>query len=255
MKAIILAAGASKRMISLTSDLPKCLLKIGDRSIIEHQIASLYRYGLDEIIIVTGFFEDKIKAICGDEIRYISNSRFAETNSIYSLWLAKDEIQEGFVLLNSDVFFHPLILGKLLESPYPDALTMSRQGHMGEEEMKVRTKSDRVVDISKEIIPNQADGENVGIVKFSPYGARILFKKIDELIAQRVVNKWAPFAFQQIASYQHLYAVDIGNLPWIEIDFAEDYERAKNIIYPMISSNIFGDSSPSMVDKTSHATE
>ncbi len=60
MKAIILAAGASRRMISLTKNLPKCLLKIGDKSIIEHQIASLYHYGVDEIIMVTGFCEDKI---------------------------------------------------------------------------------------------------------------------------------------------------------------------------------------------------
>jgi len=89
MKAIILAAGASKRMMFLTANLPKCLLKIGDKSIIEHQIASLHHYGLDEIVVVTGFCEDKIKETCGDSVRYISNPIFGKTNSIYSLWLAK----------------------------------------------------------------------------------------------------------------------------------------------------------------------
>lgn len=250
MKAIILAAGASRRMISLTANLPKCLLKIGEKSIIEHQIASLCQYGLDEIVVVTGFCEDKIRAICGDKVRYISNPRFAETNSIYSLWLVKGEAQEGFVVLNSDVLFHPLILGKLLASPYPDALTMSKQESMGEEEMKVKVNSDRVVDMNKEIPPHQADGENVGIVKFSPNGAKVLFEKMDELISQGMVNKWAPFAFQQIASYHHLYAVDIGDLPWVEIDFVEDYERAKEVIFPRILSNQFADSNPSMADKT-----
>lgn len=236
MKAIILAAGESKRMISLTTNLPKCLLKIGEKPIIQHQIASLYHYGLDEIIIVTGFFEDKIKAVCGDRIRYISNHRFAETNSIYSLWLAKEETEEGFVVLNSDILFHPLILRKLLESHYPDALTMSKQEGMGEEEMKVKVNSDRIIDISKEISPHHADGENVGIVKFSSHGAKVLFEKIDELISKGVVDKWVPFAFKQIISYHHLYAVDIGDLPWIEIDFVEDYERAKAVIYPRILS-------------------
>jgi len=239
MKAIILAAGESKRMISLTANLPKCLLKIGEKPIIQYQIASLHHYGLDEIVMVTGFCEDKVKAACGDRIRYITNHRFAETNSIYSLWLAKEEAYEGFVVLNSDVLFHPLILGKLLESHYPDALTMSKQEDMGEEEMKVKVNSDRVIDISKEIAPHQADGENVGMVKFSPYGAKILFEKMDELISQGIVNKWVPFAFQQIASYHHLYAVDIGNLPWIEIDFVEDYERAKEVIYPKIVSELY----------------
>jgi len=236
MKAIILAAGASKRMMSLTANLPKCLLKIGDKSIIEHQIASLHHYGLDEIVVVTGFCEDKIKETCGDSVRYISNPIFGETNSIYSLWLAKEETQEGFVLLNSDVFFHPLVLGKLLESPHPDALAMSTQEGMGEEEMKIKVKSDRVVDISKEIPPHQADGENMGIVKFSPDGAKVLFEKVDELISQGVVNKWAPFAFQQIAPYHQVYAVDVSGLPWIEIDFVEDYEKAKGVIYPQILS-------------------
>ncbi|KPJ58200.1 MAG: hypothetical protein AMJ42_03730 [Deltaproteobacteria bacterium DG_8] len=239
MKAIILAAGESKRMISLTANLPKCLLKIGDKSIIQHQIASLHHYGLDEVVIVTGFFEDKVKEACGDKIRYISNPRFSGTNSIYSLWLAKEETQEGFVVLNSDVLFHPLVLGRLLSSHYPDALTMSKQGVMGEEEMKVKVNSDRVIDISKEISPHQADGENVGIVKFSPHGAKVLFEKMDELISQGTVNRWLPFAFQQIASYHHLYAVDIGDLPWIEIDFVEDYERAKEVIYPRISSKLY----------------
>lgn len=249
MKAIILAAGASRRMVSLTTNLPKCLLKIGEKSIIEHQIASLYHYGLNEIVIVTGFYEDKIKTTCGNKIHYISNHRFAETNSIYSLWLTKEEIQEGFVVLNSDVLFHPLILRKLLESPYPDALTMSRQEDMGEEEMKVRVNADRVVDMSKEIPLHQAEGENVGIVKFSPEGAKVLFEKLDELISQGAVNKWVPFAFQQIASYHSLYAVDIGDLPWIEIDFVEDYERAKEVIYPQILGNQFADSNHSMINK------
>ena len=246
MKAIILAAGESKRMLSLSADLPKCLLAIGEKSIIEHQIASLYHYGLDEIVIVTGFCEDKIKETCGEKINYISNHRFAETNSIYSLWLAKEEVNEGFVVFNSDVLFHPLVLGKLLESPYPDALAMSRQEDMGDEEMKVRVNSDRVIDISKEIPPHLADGENVGIVKFSPPGAKVLFEKMDELISQGMVNRWAPFAFQKIVSYHQLYAVDIGSLPWIEIDFVEDYERAKEVIYP----RIVGNRNPLMVGKT-----
>jgi len=236
MKAIILAAGASKRMRSLTANLPKCLLKIGDKSIIEHQLASLDQYGLDEIVVVTGFCEDRIKETCGDSVRYILNPRFAETNSIYSLWLAKEEVQEGFVVLNSDVFFHPLVLGKLLESSHPDALAMSKQEDMGEEEMKVRVNSGRVIDISKEIPAHQADGENMGIVKFSSEGANVLFEKVDELISQGIVNKWAPFAFQQIVPYHHLYAVDMSGLPWIEIDFAEDYEKAKGVIYPRILS-------------------
>jgi len=237
MKAIILAAGTSKRMGSLTSNSPKCLLEIGDKTIIEHQIECLMNSGIKDIVVVTGFCEDKLKKVCGNCVSYISNSRFATTNSMYSLWLTREVVQEGFVVLNSDVFFHPMILEKLLKSHFPDALTLCRLVKMGKEEMKVKIHSEKVIDISKDLSPSLADGENLGIVKFSSKGAKVLFKKVNEIISQGIFDKWTPFAFQQIISHYDLYAVDISGLPWIEIDFLEDYEKAKKVIYPNIISH------------------
>jgi len=234
MKAIILAAGSSKRLGKLTEHTPKCLLSLGDKTILQHQTENLRASGVNDIVLVTGFCEEMIKQACGSDCRYITNPLFATTNSIYSLWLARKEALEGFVVLNSDVVFHPQLLARLLCSPYPDALTISYHGSLGEEEMKVKMQGERVCDISKEMSPEEAQGENVGIVKFSPQGAKVLFDTIEELVGQGIVNAWLPLAFQKICSRYNLFAVSTDGLPWIEIDFPEDLEKARNDIYPQI---------------------
>lgn len=238
MKAIILAAGRSKRLGQLTKKLPKCLLPLGNTTILQHQIGNLNLNGIHEICIVTGFYEEMIKELCGKSCRYITNPLFDTTNSIYSLWLARQEAKEGFVVLNSDVVFHPQILTRLLQSPHADALSICYCNGLGEEEMKVKVTNEKVSDLSKAMDPQTADGENVGIVKFSALGSRILFQKIDELVQKNIVNVWAPLAFREICSYFSIYAVSTADLPWVEIDFPLDLEKARNEIYPKILSSL-----------------
>ncbi len=237
-KAVILAAGKSKRLGRLTENIPKCLLSLGSKTILEHQVETLQKCGIDDITIVTGFCEKMIKQHCDGSFRYVSNPEFETTNSIYSLWLALKNVHRGSVILNSDVVFHPDILANLLNSPHPDALTVSFQEEMGEEEMKVQVKEGRIVDISKAMDLKVADGENVGIVKFSDRGIRVLYKMLDDLVLDSVVNAWAPLAFQKICSFYNLYAVSTKGLPWTEIDFPEDLERARREIYPHICETL-----------------
>ena len=239
-KAIILAAGRSKRLGSLTADKPKCLLTVGDSTILTHQIKNLNACGIDDITIVTGFCGEMIKKSCGSFFRYVANPEFDKTNSIYSLWLGLKNIKDGIVVLNSDVLFHPGILENLLNSPQPDTLAICFHDSLGDEEMKVQVKNGRIVDISKAMDLNVADGENVGIVKFSAGGLKVLFEMLDNLIRDGVVNAWAPLAFQKICSSHNLHAVSTQGLPWIEIDFPEDLERARREIYPMMKDKIKG---------------
>jgi L-glutamine-phosphate cytidylyltransferase len=102
--------------------------------------------------------------------------------------------------------------------------------------MKVKVKGDVVIDISKDMNPVEADGENVGIVKFSASGAELLSKYMDDLITQGLSTAWAPRAFLEFALHQKLYAVSTRGHPWIEIDFPEDYQRAVSEISPKIEA-------------------
>ena len=241
MKAIILAAGKGTRLDGAAVK-PKCLVEIGGQTLLQRQIESLRDANIKDIVIVVGFGADSIRDECDSDIEFVENVDFADTSSLYSLWLAREHLRDGFVVLNCDVLFHPQLLVNLLESSFDDALLLSdtQTTPLGDEEMKVKLQDDLVIDISKKMDPSEADGENVGIVKFSAAGARALISYMDELLATGAKKDWAPRAFREFALHHPLHALSTGGLPWIEIDFPEDYERAVTEIYPRIEVALCG---------------
>ena len=237
MKAIILAAGKGTRLDGAAVK-PKCLVEVGGISLLQRQIDSLREANVKRIVVVVGFGADIVRDECDSDITFVDNVHYAETSSLYSLWLAREHLTDGFVVLNSDVLFHPQLLTNLLESSREDALLLSdtQTTPLGDEEMKVKLKDDLVIDLSKHMDPLEADGENVGIVKFSAPGAQALVGYMDQLIASGAKKDWAPRAFREFALHHPLYALSTGGLPWIEIDFPDDYQRAVTEIYPRIES-------------------
>lgn len=237
MKAIILAAGKGTRLDGAAVK-PKCLVEMDGSTLLHRQIDTLRSLNVRQIVVVVGFGAESILAECDDEISFVENVKFAETSSMYSLWLAREHLREGFVVLNSDVLFHPQMLADLLESEYANALLLSDTdtAPLGDEEMKVKVRDQLVVDISKEMDPLDADGENVGIVKFSASGAGFLVDYMNTLIGSGEVKHWAPRAFLEFARNHPLHALSTRGLPWIEIDFPEDYVRAMNEVLPKIES-------------------
>ncbi len=208
-------------------------------TLIERQFSYLRACGINQIVVVVGFQAERIRRTCGPDVEYVENPIFAETNSLYSLWLARHLLGEGFVVMNSDVFFHPQLLRDLLTSQYRDAILVSwrDQTEYGDEEMKVKVRGGQLVDISKTMDPNEADGENVGIVKFGADGACALAKELDKLIADGAKKSWAPRAFLEFSKIRPLHAVSTRGFPWIEIDFPDDLRRAQEEILPLIPSS------------------
>ncbi|MFP3870792.1 MAG: NTP transferase domain-containing protein [Syntrophobacteria bacterium] len=235
-QAIIVAAGQGRRLWPYTRNVPKCLLRVGGKSLLEHQVEALLSQEVKQIMVVAGYQADKIYTVLGDRVRYITNRDFRETSSMYSLWLARESARDGFVVINGDVLFHVGILRALLLSPHPDALAVDFQATLGEEEMKVRVRGERVCALSKTLL--DAHGENVGMIKFSAEGSRILFATIEELLRQGLRQVMIPYAVSAIASTYPLAAVPVNGLPWIEMDFPEDYQRAREHIYPAIVQDL-----------------
>jgi choline kinase len=236
-KGIILAAGKGARLNGGESNVPKCLLTIGGRTLLERQIAALRNHGIDDITVVIGCEADRVRRSCGSGVAFLENARFAQTNSLYSLWLARPLLLDGFVVLNCDVLFHPQLLADLLTAQHEDCLLVSyfdRDAIFGDEEMKVRVRRGAVVEISKAIDPAQSDAENVGIARFGRDGAQLLVREMDRLVSAGALKEWAPRAFQEFAAKRPLHAIGTRGLPWIEIDFPEDYRRAMTEILPQI---------------------
>ena len=232
--AIILAAGRGRRLGDYTDVRPKCLLQVGGQALICHQLEALRSFGTQEAFVVVGFNAETVRERLGSEVHYILNERHAETNSLYSLWLAREQCREGFVLLNGDVLFDPEILKRLLHSPHPDALAVECRHRFDQEQMKVVLAGDRVTAMSKTLDPAEAHAENLGLVKFSAKGAKVLFTRMEEMLDDGAAQQFAPYAFNAIAADHPLHAVPVDGLPWTEIDFVDDLIHARETVWPAI---------------------
>jgi L-glutamine-phosphate cytidylyltransferase len=242
MRGVILAAGRGSRLRGVTGRRPKCLARVGAVTLVERQIAALRRCGIDAITVVAGYHAADVRRVCGAGVDLLRNTRFASTNSLYSLWLVRHLLDDGFVVLNADVLFHDQLLVDLLTARYEDALLVSPRPDDGaaftDEEMKVCVRGGRVVRIAKTVPPAEADAENIGIARFGPSGAAVLIEEMDRVIENGGHREWLPAAFAAFCRRRPLHAVGSRGFPWIEIDFPEDYWRALTDVLPAIDAAV-----------------
>jgi len=240
VKGIILAAGRGARLNGGHSDMPKCLVTLGGETLLSRNLRLLRDAGVDDVVVVVGCAAETVRRTC-QGVQFVENARFAQTNSLYSLWLARPLLGEGFLVMNCDVLVHPQLVSDLLTARHEDALLLAYRDEntaYGDEEMKVRVRCGRVVDVSKAMDAREADGENVGIAKFGRDGARLLIEEMDALIAAGDHKAWVPRAFKAFADRRALHAIGTRGFPWIEIDFPEDYRRARDIVLPQIERDL-----------------
>lgn len=232
---MILAAGAGRRLFPLTRDRPKCLLAVGGRPILVWQLDALATCGIRDVVVVTGFGATAVRATCDARARCVHNADYATTNSLYSLAVAEEAVAgRPLLLLNGDVLFTPLLLRGLLEAPFADGLLVDFEAPLDAEAMKVAVRGGLVLAIDKGLGPEEADAENVGVVKFSRAGTAALFRAARALLAEGQAGAWAPAAYARLLRERPLAALGTGGLPWIEIDFPEDLERAEREILPRL---------------------
>jgi choline kinase len=229
-RAIILAAGNGTRMGRLTADRPKAMLEVSGQTLIERSLDALALYGIADVTIVVGYQQERLRQHLGGRVRFIENARYRETNSLYSLSLAREQLLDGALIMNSDILVSPELLGRLVHAPVEDAMLIDSTSALADEEMKVKTWGGFAIDFSKDLPPWEAHGENVGILKFGPLGGRRLVAHIDALVAAGDVNAWAPKAVRALAQEWPIRAIDTDGLPWTEIDFPADLDRARSMV-------------------------
>src|SRR3954471_24256695 len=240
MRGIILAAGRGSRLNGGNGDMPKCLVTVGAETLLSRNAGILRAAGVQDITIVVGCAAETVRRTMPG-VTFVENAIFAETNSLYSLWLSREHLIDGFIVMKCDVLLHPQLVADLLTSKYEDALLLSYRDEdteYGDEEMKVRVRCGRVVDISKTMAPDDADGENLGVAKFGAAGAHLLIEEANALITGGDVKAWVPRAFKAFAQRRPLHAIGTRGLPWTEIDFPEDYRRAVDVVLPAIESDL-----------------
>jgi choline kinase len=233
MQAVILAGGVGSRLEKLTDGKPKCLVEIGGRPLILHQLEALSDHGVGPVLMVVGYNHETIRQIVGDRVEYIVNERYRETNSLYSLWLARSWIKDQFLLLNSDLLFDPEILSRVLEDP-GNVLAYDSTSSRGREQTKVAIRGRKVIDLGKDLPPASARGESLGLLKFEADGATAIRDVAAHQIEGGNEKAWVIEATRAVCKIVPIYGVNVAGLPWTEVDFPHDLEEARTEVWPAI---------------------
>lgn len=238
-KAIILAAGTASRLRPLTLHTPKCLLRVGERTLLERSMDALIKAGIREFCIVTGYLHEKIedfvKQTYGESIDvcFIHNKDYETTNNIYSLWLARPKADgQEVLLLDSDLLYDGQIVERVLADSHENVLTLIRH-ELGEEEMKVVMNEDgAITEISKTCNPALAAGESLGIERMGKAYTTALYKELDIMMNQEhLENTFYELAFLRLIAQGNTFSVlDVTELFSCELDTIEDFENAKQRI-------------------------
>ena len=234
MIAVILAAGMARRLRPLTDTMPKCLLKIGDKSLLQRSVDSLISCGINEFVVVTGYrsrmITDFLKDNYPDKIfHFVDNADYDTTNNIYSLWLAMPYVKgRDFLLLDSDILYDFNLLDKVMEEEC-SALCVNRH-ELGEEEMKVVVDGNNVItEISKTCCPQAAMGESVGVEKINADYSLALYDELEIMETQEnLVDIFYERAFERLIPKGYSFkVVDTTDIFSTEIDTVEDYDMIR----------------------------
>jgi len=249
MNVIIIAAGSGKRINKDLKKIPKSLVKVNGKPIIDYQISVLKQAGIDEIVVITGPYSEKFNL---DNVKYVKDQNYIKHDILGSLMEAKDFLKNNVLVLYSDIIFELKIIKQILDSKGDISIAVDmnwekmyegRTEHQKSEAENVQlNKIKKIIKIKKNIQNENKDiGEFLGIIKFSPRGSELFIKKYEELI------KTHNGTFQQSPSISKAYLTDmiqemidskidvepvLISGKWCEIDTMQDLKNAGKIFSP-----------------------
>src|SRR5262245_12046490 len=182
MRAIVLSAGQGKRLLPLTAEIPKCLLAVdGERSLLEFQLATLARCGVEKVTVVSGFGVERVERflagspVPGLAVDLVYNPFYSASDNLATCWVAREAMSQDFLLLNGDTLFEPTVLRRLLGSSAaaPITVTIDHKPSYDDDDMKVSLDDEgRLLSIGKTLKPEVVHGESIGLLLFRGAGVR-----------------------------------------------------------------------------------
>ena len=227
----------AKRLRPLTDACPKCLLKIGERTLLQRTVDAMIAAGINELVVVTGYRAEMIrdfltKQYPSQNIHFIHNADYEHNNNIFSLWMTRPYTEgKDFLLSDSDILFDPQLIRTMLAAE-GNALALNRH-ECGEEEIKVIVDSEnRILELSKVCSIEKAIGESVGFEKMTASYSTALFKELEQMIEHEgLIDVFYERAFERLIPQGHTFhIVDTTQFFSIELDTPEDFENAKQLI-------------------------
>ena len=247
MKAIFIAAGEGLRLENITKDLPKPLVDVNGKSIIERQISLLRKNNVNDIVVTTGYKKEKFTF---KNIEYVHNPNFREQEQTGSLMVARSKIVGDILIMFGDILFDEIILQQMLDSKGDIVIAVDKNWEKSYEERhdnpkseadKVLIKDDKVIQISAKNIEVNDDndvGELLGLIKLSMKGSKILIDQYEKLENSHIGKFHDAVSFKKakfVDMLQELLSSGITITPvsikgkWCEIDTKHDLEIAKKM--------------------------
>ena len=237
MIGVILAAGMAKRLRPLTDECPKCLLKVGERTLLARTVDAMLEAGITELVVVTGYRAEMLRDFLTAHypqltIHFIHNADYEHNNKIFSLWMTRPYTDgHDFLLMDSDILCDPQAVSRMVRQQ-GTALALNRH-ECGEEEIKVIVDDEnRIMELSKTCSIEKAIGESVGFEKMTAEYSTALFKELEQMIEHEgLVDVFYERAFERLIPQGHTFRiVDTTQFFSIELDTPEDFENAKQLI-------------------------
>jgi choline kinase len=240
VKAIILAAGVARRLAPLTDRTHKCLMPVGERSLLTRMLTALVSVGVREAVLVVGHCADQVQkaaeqTVAGHmRITCVMNPEYAKGSAL-SLYTARAHLGEPTLVMDADVLFPREFLRRLVATTAPSAFLIDRGFQDTGEEVKFYTRGDRIIALGKKVVPESWEvvGEGVGFFKCGAEAGPMLVPLLERVIEGNELNEYED-ALHLLVQQQHVGWVEVTGLPWTEIDFAEDLRRARDEVLPHI---------------------
>ncbi len=215
MKAIIIGAGRGRRLEHLTEEIPKTMVPIVGRPMLESILEALAAGGLSraETVFICGYKAEVIQRAYPD-LSYVENEDWPNNNILLSLLCAREQLLDGFVSTYADIVYRSEAVTKLMASPHDITLVcdtgwrrryVERSEHPESDAEKMRVDGDRVVELSRYIKSEQASGEFIGVMRLSAAGAQRFVRAFD-----KAEQRFAALAeFREGRSFQKAYLIDL----------------------------------------------
>lgn len=233
--ALLLAAGTGSRLFPLTKSSPKCLTLVNETSILERLVDNLKKQGFTRLVVVTGYKNECIMDFLGSKsgdlsIEYIHSPLYRTTNNIYSLWMARNIINEPFVLFESDLVLNSTLLDEMV---FPDKMAVAEmQPWLNGTTVSVNTMN-QVTQFQEGTTDTYSDirYKTVNIYSFSLSSWRAVVKKLNQYISEGSVNCYYETVFSEMVDNKSLTfeSVTFDHKPWYEIDTIYDLAEAEKL--------------------------
>lgn len=214
MKAIIIGAGRGSRLRHLTEEIPKTLVPILGRPMLDSILEALAAGGFkrSDIVFICGYKADVIRAAYPD-LTYVENTDWENNNILLSLLYAREHLTDGFVSTYADIVYRPQAVADLVRSPHAITLVADtdwrrryagRSQHPETDAEKLRAEDERVVELSRRIPSERATGEFIGVMRLTAAGASSFLAAFDEARASYTGRE-----FREGRRFEKAYLIDL----------------------------------------------